>query len=112
MRIRVDEDDESMAGCSDSALQRARLPMDFLANRSHPRISCRDLLHFRGGIVTRTIIDHDNLELALVVRFQKRLQRCRDDLAFIVSSDDDASGLGKSARQRSTKAIGEKASNK
>ena len=71
MRIRVDEHDESVAGCADSAVQRARLPMVFLADQSHPSIRCHDFLHFRGGIVTRTIIDHNNIQLPLIIRLQK-----------------------------------------
>src|SRR5205814_7734446 len=94
MRIRVDEDDELVLGGCDSALQGSCFPAIVLANQSHPRISRRDLLHFCGSIVTGTIIDHDDFQLALVVRFQKRLQRCRDDLAFIVSSDGDTGGPG------------------
>src|SRR6266550_5333064 len=95
MRIRVNEDDEFVLGRGDSALQGSCFPAIVLTNQSHPRIGCRDLLYFGGGIVTRTIIDHDNFQLALIVCFQKRLQCCRDDLALIVSSDDDTGGFGK-----------------
>ena len=76
MRIRVDEHDESVAGCSDSALQGTRFPMVFLTNQSDPSIRCRDFLDFRSSIVTRTVVDHNNIQVALVIRFQKRLQRC------------------------------------
>src|SRR5438552_4497134 len=112
MRIRVDEDNELVLGLCDSALQGPCFPAIVLTNQSHARIDRRDLLHFSGGIITRTIIDHDNFQLALIVCFQKRLQCCRDDLALIVSSDDDTGGFGKIYRRRSTKAIGEVDHNK
>src|SRR5438094_5668349 len=107
MRIRVDEDDELVLGRCDSALQGSCFPAIVLANQTHPRISCRDLLHFRGGIVTRTVIDHDNFQIAPIVCFQKRMQGCSDNFAFIVSGNDYAGGLGKIYRPRSTKAISE-----
>ena len=35
------------------------------------------------------------------------MQRCSDDLTFVVSSNDDAGGFGKIHRRRSTKTVGE-----
>ena len=69
MSIRIDENDKFMPGCSDSALQSARFPVILLTNQSDSSISCRDFLHFRGGIVTRTVINHNNIQLALIIRF-------------------------------------------
>ena len=65
--------------------------MVFLTDQLHLCAGCHDLLNFDSGIVTGAIIDNDDLQLALVVCFQKRPKRRRDNLAFVVSSDNDAS---------------------
>ena len=71
MSIRIDENDEFVPGCGDSALQGAGFPVILLTNQADSSITGRYFLYFNCGIVARAVINHDDLQLALIVCFQE-----------------------------------------
>ena len=57
--------------------------------------------NFRGGFVTRTIINYDDFNVAFVFCIEKGAQSSRDYSAFVISSHHHADRFGK-IRFRST----------
>src|SRR5207249_11999963 len=107
MGIRIDKNDEFVPGYGDSPLQGACFPVILLTNQPDSSISGRYFLHFNGSIIARAVIDDDDLQFALIVCFQERLECCVDDFAFVVGGDDYTDWFGKIHRRRTTKAIGQ-----
>src|SRR5215475_4188204 len=105
MGIRIDENDEFVHCRSDSALQGAGFPVILLTNQADSSVSSRNFLNLNGSIIAGAIIDHDDLQLTLIVRFQERLESCVDDFAFVVGGNDDTDRFSKICRRRTTETI-------
>ena len=61
MSIRIDENDECIPGCGDPALQSAGFPVILLTNQADSSVIGRNFLNLNGGIVARTVINHDDI---------------------------------------------------
>src|SRR5690348_15106129 len=105
MRIRIDENDEFVRGCRDAALQGASFPAILLTNQADSSVRGRYFLNLNRGIVTRAVIDHDDLQLTLIVGLQERLECCMDNFAFVVGGNDDTSRFSKIHLWRATETI-------
>src|SRR6188472_3351586 len=105
MGIRIDENDEFVRRRRDPALQGTSFPEVLLTNQADSSVGGRYLLNLNGGIVTRTVIDHDDLQLTLILGLQERLECCVDDFAFVVSGNDDTDRFSKIHRRRTAETI-------
>ena len=67
MCVRIDKDDDAVAHGRQRALQRPRFPVIFLLQQTHARIDLCNALDFCGSFITRTVINHNHFDLALVI---------------------------------------------
>lgn len=82
--IRVQHDQDLMAGGLDASPQSARLALVGLPSQSDTLILGRHAGDDRGGSVSRTIVDDQNLHATRVPGLQKAGKRLADDLFLVV----------------------------
>jgi hypothetical protein len=104
MRVGVEKHRDPGPHHLEAILKGARFATVRLPEKTDSRIGMRDRFHFGCGPVRRTVIHHDDFQLAFVIGGHEAAQRFRDHLFFVERGDDHADRRGEIARPRAAEA--------